>query len=333
MKSTDSGMSRAAKKRAKKRAKAVLDNEPGVTDEAHANQTKKMKLPMNGSDDGSGKRKKSKKKNKASIQKDDALGSVSAVPPDEEETITNERTQDANEMPAELEELLSTLTPKQILLLDEVDEKPSPDGELNRGELDPLQIIGDLTTQSRSKVLLSSIINPSSVTTPEFYNEHWGKKPLVAAFDESFEEKDETILYQYRQHLVRFDGFLNRVIIDEMIRKNKLRYGLDLNITRYTDSMGNGMKHRLTLDPPPKQIKKKKSPDHENAGKDLEYVVANPKDVWSNVDSSQCTVRLLRPHEHNERIHTMLSLLESEFGCMVGLVELSHFEKHTSRCV
>lgn len=161
MKSNGSGMSRAAKKRAKKRAKAgVLDNEAGVTeDEAHGNQAKKMKLPMDDSDDGSGgfaaqevvvvKGTKSKKKQKVSVQKDDG-GSVSAAAPDEEEKETNERTEDANEMPEELEELLSTLTPKQILMLDKDEEKPSSDGEMNCSEVDPLQIIGDLTTQSRA---------------------------------------------------------------------------------------------------------------------------------------------------------------------------------------
>jgi len=47
--------------------------------------------------------------------------------------------------------------------------------------------------------------------------------------------------------------------------------------------------------------------------------VANPEDVWSNVDSSssRCSLRLLCPHKHNNAVHSMLSLLESEFGCMV----------------
>jgi len=46
--------------------------------------------------------------------------------------------------------------------------------------------------------------------------------------------------------------------------------------------------------------------------------VANPEDAWTNVDSSRCSLRLLRPHEHDNAVHLMLSLLESEFGCMVG---------------
>merc|ERR1719253_2563953 len=50
----------------------------------------------------------------------------------------------------------------------------------------------------------------------------------------------------------------------------------------------------------------------------MEYVVAHPADVWSNVDGSRCTLRLLRPHEHRDEVHALLSLLESELGCMIG---------------
>ncbi|KAL3808730.1 hypothetical protein ACHAXA_010896 [Cyclostephanos tholiformis] len=139
---------------------------------------------------------------------------------------------------------------------------------------------------------------------------------------------------EYSVHATRFDGFLDRAMVDEMIRKNKLRYGLDLNVTRFTDILGNGTRRRITLDPPPKRRRKKSvvgmggkttsaaaavsSNDAEDDDDDMEYVVADPTDVWSNVDTSSCTLRLLRPHEHNDRIHAMLSLLESEFGCMVG---------------
>ena len=68
------------------------------------------------------------------------------------------------------------------------------------------------------------------------------------------------------------------------------------------------------LDPPPKRRRAGKAGDDD----DLEYIVANPNDVWSNVNDSGCTLRLLRPHEHNDAVHALLSLLESEFGCMVG---------------
>lgn len=320
-------MSRAAKKRAKKRAKVGFQDGADGDEAAVQTEKKKMKLPLDDSDEENEPEperevkteKKSKKKKKD--RKEAAVPAPAAAVPDEEEMDADDLPDEmVDEMEPEIEELLSTLTPMQILLLDEGkgDEKPSaePDGDVQVNDLqdvNPLHIIGDVTTQHRARVLLSSIISPSATLSSEFYEEYWGKKPLIGAFDESFEDNDEATLQRYRQHVTRLDGFLNRTIIDDMIRKNKLRYGCDLNVTQYTDSMGNGKRHRLTLDPPPKKIKKKGS-----AEDDLEYIVANPKDVWSNVDTSHCTVRLLRPHEHNENIHSMLSLLESEFGCMVG---------------
>lgn len=324
-------MSRAAKKRAKKRAKlGGFHHDSGAADDGDVgyNEKKKMKLPLDGSDDDSEAEqeklvvkaeKKSKKKKKHKDEDVAAPLPVATAEEEEEMDVDELAGEEANEMEPEIEELLSTLTPMQILLLDEDegDEKPSTETEdvqLNDfQDVNPLHIIGDVTTQHRAKVLLASIIRPSATSSTEFYEEYWGKKPLIAAFDKSFEENDDSTLQSYQQHVTRLDGFLNRTTIDRMIRQNKLRYGCDLNVTQYTDSIGNGLRHRLTLDPPPKKIKKKGS-----AEEDLEYIVANPKDVWSNVDTSHCTVRLLRPHEHNENIHAMLSLLESEFGCMVG---------------
>lgn len=324
-------MSRAAKKRAKKRAKVGFQDDgdvnDGANDEIENQVVKKMKLPLDSDDDvaeleGGVKPAKKSKGRKKIV---DTIKEAAAAAADEDMDV-DEHAEAINEMEPEIEELLSTLTPLQILLLDEHQQVKRPednnkDNEVNDlQDIDPLDIIGDVTTQHRARVLLSSIINPSTsaVNTTEFYNEYWGKKPLIAAFDETFEDvKPNATLKRYQQHLTRLDGFLNRTIIDEMIRKNKLRYGLDLNVTQYTDSMGNGIRHRITLDPPPKKSKHKKSTTASEED-DLEYIVANPKDVWSNVDTSHCTVRLLRPHQHNENIHAMLSLLESEFGCMIG---------------
>mmetsp|Transcript_14893 Transcript_14893/g.32175 ORF Transcript_14893/g.32175 Transcript_14893/m.32175 type:complete len:831 (-) Transcript_14893:147-2639(-) len=257
------------------------------------------------------------------------------------------------EMEPELEALLSTLTPLQILLLDESvelgeddnkpaasmleeaeesimeedkDEQTPTETDDILGDVNPLHLIGDLTTQHRARILLSSIIQPSGVSVSEFYKRYWGKRPLLAALEESedganendYEDGGEDVeLQQQLEHATRLNGFLHRKSIDDMIRKNKLRYGLDLNVTRYTDSLGNGTRHRITLDPPPKK-RKSKTGSGGGAVDDVEYTVANPTDVWTNVDASHCTLRLLRPHEHNDNIHSMLSLLESEFGCMVG---------------
>jgi len=293
---------------------------------------------------------------------------------DEDADEDNHAKLEEEEVEPEVEELLSSLTPLQIMMLDESNAqpetaetdatttevaKPIAKAENNvesadkaeyenvtmgenmlEGEVDPLMIVKDLTTEHRAKILLSSLISPSGVTTHEFYSRYWGKRPLLAALDNgsginagdddndnrNAKSKKKTPMEddpykdklekEAMQHAKRLDGLLNRSIIHQMIRCNKLRYGLDLNVTQYTDTLGNGLKRRITLDPPPKKRKNRSStPDDDD---NLEYAVANPQDIWSNVDTSHCTLRLLRPHEHNDSIHTMLSLLESEFGCMVG---------------
>lgn len=174
-------------------------------------------------------------------------------------------------------------------------------------------------------------------------NEEKGK--LVNKEEELRSRTKIDVVHEQRyhtQHRSRLNGFLTRTIINDMMSKNKLRYGLDLNVTRYADTMGGGKnagqfgRRRITLDPPPKkrQMKKKKKSvscssnsncdDDEddnvnsNYDDDVEYIIANPTDVWTNVDTASCTLRLLRPHEHNDNIHTLLSLLEVELGCMVG---------------
>ncbi|KAL7463862.1 hypothetical protein ACHAXS_004213 [Conticribra weissflogii] len=297
---------------------------------------------------------------------------------DDDDDVNNAEFHEEEELEPEVEELLSSLTPLQIMMLDENkaqpesaemdattigDSKPGANAEesddtadegetenvalaenMLEGEVDPLLIVKDLTTEHRAKVLLASLISPSGVTVHEFYSRYWGKRPLLAALDNGsginvdddddqdsnakskMEVPTEEDPYKDKlekeaiQHATRLDGLLNRSIIHQMIRRNKLRYGLDLNVTQYTDALGNGLKHRITLDPPPKKRKHRSStPDRDDDDDDnLEYAIANPQDIWSNVDTSHCTLRLLRPHEHNDSIHTMLSLLESEFGCMVG---------------
>ncbi|KAL7454154.1 hypothetical protein ACHAWC_005784, partial [Mediolabrus comicus] len=346
----------------------VVKSKAAVAKEVHVDDIKVTKKKKK-------KKDKKSKKDKVAPMDDDDEKDV-----DMAHQLEGADDDDEDDEMKQVEELLSTLTPMQILLLDgdkttdaseesDDDDAKQPsqsDFEMafemaqqkseledvvgvfspeeaaaaadaaaaSAGMIDPKHLIGDITTELRARVLLSSLLSPSGVTVNEFYQEYWGKRPLLAALDDINENHDDDddddeqqqqpqmskeAIQEAANHTTRLDGFLNRAIIDEMIRKNKLRYGLDLNVTRYTDTMGNGLRHRITLDPPPKKKKRNKTSDDSAVdNEELEYVVANPNDVWSNVDTSQCTVRLLRPHEHNDNIHTMLSLLESEFGCMVG---------------
>ena len=311
------------------------------------------------------KNKNKKRKNASSIKEEEVDSNKNDVELDQDN--------DDNEAGPELEALLSTLTPLQVLMLDEdalnrnqlqpsaaqmmmteegmMSIQPQDDEDSDNEEeeemmvpmasphkdgqersplegINPLDLIGDITTQHRAKILLSSLLSPSNLTLHDFYTNHWGKRPLLACLQEQINEDgseipmDEDDVLIATQHAQRLNGFLNRSLIDTMIHQNKLRYGLDLNVTKYTDTMGNGRRHRITLDPQPKKRKQKatagKRKNTTSDGNDLEYIIANPQDVWSNVDTASCSLRLLRPHEHNDTIHTMLSLLEVEFGCMVG---------------
>jgi lysine-specific demethylase/histidyl-hydroxylase NO66 len=98
--------------------------------------------------------------------------------------------------------------------------------------------------------------------------------------------------------------------IRKLLKTHALRYGQDLNVTRY-EEQNDGVKRRVTLDLLPPNI------GSVEEGDTVEYVVADAKDVWSNFQSG-CTVRLLCPQKHVDPVHSLLSTLELEFGCMIG---------------
>ena len=350
-----SGQSRAAKKRAKKRARTAQPDAPPSAEDGAASSGKggddqadlmgavrrfrneekaknggKFKSKERSSESKSAKSSQDRAKTQRREEKKDATRQQPS--PDEVDEEEEEEEED-DEMGPELESLLSALTPLQILLLDEKprpslpqeggdDDEGGEDEDGGLGGVDPLSIVGDLTAPHRARALLSSILAPSQVSVSEFYEKYWGERPLLACLEDGNDDEadgnnggndelDEEDAILVGNHMTRLDGLLSRTSIDEMMKRNKLRYGLDLNVTRYTDSMGNGVRSRITLDPPPKRRK--------GGGEDdLEFTVANPSDVWNNVDGSACTLRLLRPHEHDDSVHSLLSMLESEFGCMVG---------------
>jgi bifunctional lysine-specific demethylase and histidyl-hydroxylase NO66 len=113
-----------------------------------------------------------------------------------------------------------------------------------------------------------------------------------------------------RQFQHRLDGFLSLTSIRRILETSKVSYGKDINVTRYetfVDANGATTQRRVTLDklPPP------------SSSGETGFVVAQPADVWRQWDAG-CTIRLLCPHLHSPPIHALLSLLEYEWGCMVG---------------
>ena len=135
--------------------------------------------------------------------------------------------------------------------------------------------------KSVSGTLLSTLLDPIPPST--FFSTYFEKKPL---------------------HLVRSDDpeyphdpFLTRKDVEEMLLRQSLRYGVDLNVTNVVDGV------RQTLDLLP------------SSGGDP--VVAESKDVMSNLESG-CSVRLLCPQMHSDDVWELCSILETTFGCMVG---------------
>jgi bifunctional lysine-specific demethylase and histidyl-hydroxylase NO66 len=164
-----------------------------------------------------------------------------------------------------------------------------------------------------------------------FYARYWEKrpycyKPFIHTHDltasSPIKRND-----QLKVHRHRLDGFLSlqtmRDLLMGMSDTIPFYYGKDLNVTRYeTDS--KGIKRRVSFDlvkSSPLQSKNIadsiNDPCTESNDDDL-YVRVDPQVLWSQYEHNCCTIRLLRPQEHIPAIHSLLSLLELEWGCMVG---------------
>jgi bifunctional lysine-specific demethylase and histidyl-hydroxylase NO66 len=148
------------------------------------------------------------------------------------------------------------------------------------------------TVPERARKILQFLLE-DDLPVQAFYDEYWEKQPVHIA----------------SQRRDRFDGFLSL----ESLRKHgeqqgtsnssrsttsTMKYGQDLNVTRYQLVDGGTTKHRVTLDP---------------AGRPV------GPELWTKFfDTDHCTVRYLAPQKLSKQLHSLLSLLESEWGCMVG---------------
>jgi len=161
--------------------------------------------------------------------------------------------------------------------------------------------LATMPAKERATAALGFLLAPAGMTTTEFYSKYWEKQPVCI--------KDDT-----NQHRHRLDGFLSLKSIRQMLEQKTMYYGRDLNVTRYETSHKDGVKRRVTLD----LVKARKAAFNESSD-DLEdnFIRADPDIVWSHYEQG-CTVRLLCPHLHNDHVHSLLSLLEMEWGCMVG---------------
>ena len=275
-------------------------------------------------------KKKKKKKNKSKKKADDSEddGDDSSYRDDDGDAV--DATEEEREEKEILLSLAQNLTPSQILFPggdndDDDDDNDEDAPEHGGAMMDPRRILQDLTSTSRARVLFESLLAPSGVTADEFYKSYWEKKPLLIAKPKVSFAADggsgSSTASTSQDYKTRLDNVLSKKDIETMMAKCSLRYGRELNVTRYADAGdGSKTKRRITLDLPPKRVKKKsgKSSSYgQEEEEDLQPVVADPRDVWSNF-ASGCTVRLLCPHLHSDSVHSLLSTLELEFGCMVG---------------
>lgn len=304
----------------------------------------KKRKENNEEEEGKKKRKRKRKKDTAS-KKDDKEGShkenEAAI---EGEEHINEEEWEKNI----LGQVLGRLAPMEILYpetfrlkelsdvegkVENVEETKENDIKAEDGETispNPFILLQQLPTKSRAKYLFNSLLAPSGISVEEFYLEYWEKKPLLIsksiniAEDNDIDENGRWVgdangnnqvqggaqdfsidLQRYRR---RFDGLLSKKDIELLLQNQSMKYGKDLNVTNYCRSL-SGEKERITLD---------QLPDSDGLNSDdSSFVIAESQDVWANFDDG-CSVRLLCPHKHNDRVHFLLSMLEQEFGCMVG---------------
>lgn len=87
-----------------------------------------------------------------------------------------------------------------------------------------------------------------------------------------------------------YDGWFSKAELDRVLKEHTLSYGQDVDLTKYVDDT------RYTLNP---------------SG------AATAKQVWKHFDDG-CSVRMLCPQKFCDSVWKLLSVLESEFGCMAG---------------
>jgi hypothetical protein len=219
------GMSRAAKKRAKKNKKKSTDielkrpaAENGPLEQADTKKPKLdgSKLPNDISNEG--KVGSLKVQNGVDNGKDDDDESVPVENKDGEESDMGVFVTSDSYIPS-----LPNSSLTEILMLD-----PTAD-EAKR------KLIENLSASRRASCLFEAIIDP--LPLDQFYSEYWGKKPL---------------LVKAKGNKTRYSDLLSLESIRKMTKDHPLYFARDLNLTRYQKDK-EGVKRRITLDKLPDQ--------------------------------------------------------------------------------
>ena len=263
-------MSRAAKKRAKRREKNERGHIAAEEDDSKEAESKKQRLDCN-EDDLKNPPIKSILKKTARKEEEKVMATILKQQDGDGDSTSGEEADDDDIVVS-----FPNMSLVEILLLKESNNQ------------ERTIVLGKLTAQQRAAALFQAMIDP--IPLDEFYAEYWEKKPL---------------LVRAQKQKQRYDGLLSLESIKKLSKTSPLYYGRDLNVTRYQKD-AQGVKRRINLDKLPKDENEKE------AG-----VLVNNSELWAQFDKG-CTIRLLCPHKLVDSVHSLLSTLEIELGCMVG---------------
>lgn len=288
--SASGGGSRAAKKRAKKKQK---NKQPTKNDEIVGKEEEtSKKRPAESSSKADSKPSGILKKSKYSSN-----GNQKKEKDAEDEPMTTMVDSNDVVLPDTVQELLKSdeVFLRDILLLDKANCDKSKAAKQEEDDEDeeenPFQ---QLTSKERARCALNLLLAPADLTAEDFYEEYWEQKALCV---------------QAKNHRSRLEGFLSLADLRKWTEQQTLFYGRDLNVTRYHTVVPGQPKKRANMDPPPYQDSKTGETKH---------VEVDSNFVWEQYDEHNATLRMLCPHKHHDAVHSLLSLLELEWGCMVG---------------
>lgn len=166
------------------------------------------------------------------------------------------------------------------------------------------------TTRQLAHCILQFLLAPANLSVAAFYEQYWEQKPLYVKSSSNSQKKEEE--EEAKHH--RWDGLWSISQIQSLIREKSksktttpLYYSQDITVSKYT----NGK--RITFEPTNHNNNKKKNQEQ------LEPIPVEYQQVWDEYyQQEQCSIRFLCPHQFSKPIHRLLSILEHEFGCMVG---------------
>jgi lysine-specific demethylase/histidyl-hydroxylase NO66 len=291
------GGSRAAKKRAKKRNKGgpsepemMIPPANGTFEQEPAKKQKRVVASGSTRRDDNGVKKARKEKQKQIVRDTK----------DDDEDVEDEDSADDSDVEMKAPAAASVDKSAPVPECSSLRQIVQPDK--NSTETTDQSLMA-MPSKERATAALGYLLAPSGMSVGEFYDKYWEKQPLCV----------KAVKDNAPQHRRRFDGFLSLASIRRMLDTKAMYYGRDLNVTRYEKSHKDGVKRRVTLD----LLNVKGSGGGTSDDLDDNFVRTDPEVVWGHYEQG-CTIRLLCPHQHADSVHSLLSLFELEFGCMVG---------------